>query len=61
MLIILGVSVKNNIATSISYIHKGQEIITKSIYYTMNIIFFEVKLFTIKYSINYTTQLQNVS
>jgi len=61
MLIILDVSVKNSIATSISYIHRGQEIITKSIYYTMNIIFFEVKLFTIKYSIYYTTQLQNVS
>ena len=31
MLIVLDVSIKNNFATSILYIHRGQEIITKNI------------------------------
>ena len=45
-------SVKNNIATLISYIHRGQEIIAKSVYYTMNITSTEAKLFAIRCRIN---------
>ena len=61
MLIILDVSVKNNIATSFSHIYRGQEIIAKSIHYTINITFIGAELFTIKYRINYAIYLQDVA
>jgi len=57
VLIISDTSVKNNMATLILYIYRGQEIITKSIHHTINITFSETELFGIKCSINHTTQL----
>lgn len=54
MLIITDTSVKkNNVATSISYICRGQEIITKLVYYAINITFIEAELFAIRYRINH--------
>jgi len=61
MLIVLDASVKNNVATSISYICRGQEMILKTVHHTMNIASLEAELFTIRYGINYATQLQDIS
>ena len=60
MLIILNASVKNNIAIWIPHIHRGQEIIVKSVHYAMKITFTKAKLFAIRCEINYTIHLQNV-
>jgi len=60
VLIILDTSVKNNIATLISHICREQKIITKTVYHAMNIMSTETKLFTVKYSINYGTQMQDI-
>lgn len=54
-------SIKNNIATSISYIFKGQEIITKSIHHTMNMTSTKAKIFAIRCGINHIIHLQNVT
>jgi len=60
ILIIADTSVKNNVATLISHIHRGQEIIAKTVHHTINVIFSEAKLFTIRCGINHATQLQDV-
>jgi len=61
MLIITDASVKNNVATLVSYIHRDQEIITKIIHHATNINSTEAKLFAIRYGINYTTHLQDIN
>jgi len=61
VLIILDMSIKNNIATLISHIHKDYEIIAKSIYYTTNINFIKAELFTIRYEINHVIHLQDIN
>jgi len=61
MLIIIDTSVKNNIATLVSYIHRDQEIITKTIHHATNVNSTEAKLFAIRYKINHTTYLQNIN
>ena len=61
MLIISDASIENNIVISISYIHRGQEIIAKSVYYTMNVTSTKVKLFAIKYKINCAVHLQDIT
>ena len=50
-LIITDVSIKNNIATSISHIYIQNKPITKTLYHTVNIISTEAKLFTIRYGV----------
>ena len=60
MLITLDTSVKNNIAISISYIYRGQEIIAKLVYHIMNITSTKVKLFAIRCGINCAIHLQSV-
>jgi len=47
MLIVLDASIKNNVAILIFHICRGQEIIAKTVHYTMNVTFSEVELFTI--------------
>ena len=51
MLVIADASVKN-IAILIFHIYRGQEIITKSVHYAMNITFIKAELFAIRYKIN---------
>jgi len=51
--IIVNASIDNNIAFLISHIHRGQEIITKSIYYVMNITSTKAELFDIRCNINH--------
>jgi len=61
ILIISDTSIKNNVATLISYIHRGQEIIAKYVHHTMNITSTEAEIFTIKCSISHAAQLQDVA
>ena len=57
MVIITDASIKNNIAISISHIHRGQEIIIKAIYHTTNVNSTKAELFAIRCGINYATHL----
>ena len=60
ILIISDMSVKNNIITLVLHIWRKHKIITKTIYYTMNILSIKAKLFAIRYSISQATQMQDV-
>jgi len=60
ILVISDASIKNNVATSISHICNSINIISKTIHYTMNIIFIKVKLFLIRCGINLDVQVLNV-
>jgi len=57
----LDASVKNNIAISVSYIHRDQEIIAKSVHHIINITSTGAKLFAIRYRINHAIHLQDVA
>ena len=61
MLIISDTSIKNNVATLVSYIYRDQEIIAKSVQDIMNITSIEAKLFTIRYGINHAIHLQDIT
>jgi len=61
ILIITNTSVKNTIAILISYICKGQVIITKFVHYAINITSMEAKLFVIRCRINQVVQLQDIA
>jgi len=50
--IITDTSIKNNIAISVSHIHKGHNIINRSVHHTMNINLAEAKLFIIRCGID---------
>ena len=52
MMVISDVSIRNNIATSISYIYSYNRPIIKMIHHTVNITSTEAKLFAIRYEIN---------
>ena len=60
-LIIIDASIKNNITTSISYMHIHNKPITKTLYYTVNVMSIEAKLFAIRCSINQATSYNVVS
>ena len=45
-------SIKNNVVTSIAYIHSYNLPVIKMIHYVTNIIFTEAELFAIRYGIN---------
>jgi len=51
-LIVTDASVKDNVATSIVYIHVHDKLIMKTLYHTLNITSTEAKLFAIRCSIN---------
>jgi len=53
-------NIKNKAATSISYIYREQEVITKSVHHAMNIMSIEAKLFAIRCGINHAVQLQDI-
>ena len=52
VLVISDASVKNNVATLISHIHQGSNIIAKTIHYAINVTFPEMELFSVRYGIN---------
>ena len=55
VLIITDTSIKNNVATSIAHIYIHNKFIIKTLHHTVNINSIEAKLFTIRCSINQTT------
>ena len=52
IIIVSNASIRNNIATSIIYVHSHSSLIKKMIYYTVNITITEAELFAIKCGIN---------
>jgi len=60
-LVITDASVKNNIATSISYVHIHNKPITKTHYHTINVMSAEAELFIIRCSINQATNSGDIS
>jgi len=61
VLIILDTSIKNNVATLVSYIHWGQDIITKTVHHAINVMSTKAELFAIRCRINWAIQMQNTA
>ena len=59
-LIISNASIKNNIATSIVYIHIHNKPVIKTLHHAVNITSIEAKLFTIRCGINQATNLPSI-
>ena len=55
VIVVLDVSIKNNVTTSIAYIHSHNSPVIKTIHHTVNVSLTEVKIFTLEYSINQAT------
>jgi len=53
-------SIKNNVATSIMYMHIYNKPITKIIYHAVHVTSTEAELFVIKYGINQTMNFNNI-
>jgi len=53
-------SVKNNVATSIAYIHVHNKLITKTLHHALNVTSIEAKLFAIRSGINQATNLNDI-
>ena len=60
IVVVLDVSIKNNIVTSILYIHSYTNCIRKTIHYTINITITETKSFTIKCRINQAINIPKI-
>jgi len=52
--------IKNNVATSISHIYNGHNIIAKTIHHAMNDMSIEAELFSIRCGINQAIQVPNI-
>jgi len=61
VLIISNTSIKNNITISVLHICREQDIIAKTIHHTINVTSTKAKLFAIKCSINFVTQMQDIA
>ena len=59
ILIIVDMSIRNNVAILVPHIQKSHNIISKSVHYTMNINSTEAKLFAIGYRIDQATKIHN--
>ena len=60
-LIVTDTGIKNNVATSIAYIHICNKLIIKTIYYAVNVTSFEAELFAIRYDINQAVNIPGIS
>ena len=60
-LVVTDASIKNNVATSISYIHVHDKPLIKTIHHMVNITTTEAKLFAIRYSISQAMNIKNIS
>jgi len=58
--VVLDMSIKNQVAMSITYIHVYETLVVKMIHHAINVISTEAKLFTIRYGLNQATQLTNI-
>ena len=54
------VSIKNNVATSIAYIHTHDKPLIKTIHHAVNITSIEAELFTIRCGINQATHIDSI-
>ena len=57
LFVITDVSIKDDIATSVMHSHRKHAIISKTVYYTINVISTKAELFTIRYSISQITYI----
>ena len=60
-IIVSNVGIKNNVATSISYMHINNKTLIKTIHHVVHITSTEAELFAIRYSINQAMNFDNVS
>jgi len=56
----MNASVKNNVATSIVYIHVHNKLIIKTLYHALNVTSTEAELFAIRSGINQATNLNDI-
>jgi len=61
VIVITDTNIKNNIASSISYVYFFNNLLKKTLYHIVNIISMEAELFAIRYRINQAVQIQDVS
>ena len=59
-IVILDMSIKNQVAIFIAHVHIDDSPIIKTIYYAVNITFTEAELFVIRYGLNQAFQLSNI-
>jgi len=59
-IVISNTSIKDNVATSVVYIHTYNNPIRKTIYYAINITSIEAELFVIRCGINQPTQILDI-
>jgi len=60
-IIVSDVSIKNNVATSIVYIHVFNKLLVKTIHHTIHVTSTEVELFAIRCGINQSLSVNNIS
>ena len=60
-IVVMDVSIKNNIATSISHVHLANYPMTKTVHHAIFITSTEAKLFAIRYGINQACNKENIS
>jgi len=60
-IIVSDTSIKNNVAISIAYIHAFDKPLMKTIHHAIHITSTEAELFTIRYSINQSLSVNNIS
>ena len=61
VIVIFNTSIRNNVATSISHVCLGHNILAKNIHYAVNVISNEVKLFVIRCRINQVIQVIDIA
>ena len=60
-IIVSDVSIKNNVATSITHIHMFNKLLIKMIHHAVHVTSTEAELFAIRYSINQSLSVNNIS
>ena len=60
-LVVTDTSIKNNVATSIAYIHIHNRSIIKTLHHVVNVKTTEAELFTIRCGINQATNIKDIS
>jgi len=61
VIIISDANIKKNIATLVSHVCSGCNILAKTIYHAINVTSIEAELFAIRYSINQAVQVENAT
>ena len=61
VVVVLDVSIKNNITTSILHVHLPSNLIKKTIHHAVNVMFTKAELFAIRCGINQAIQISNIN